>query len=193
MKKTIILILTLFMVMVVPNVYAASTVKEVSDINITPLLSGKKYVYINNMKDYTITIHDNNNFRVYTNAGTSHIALYNLPTTSKTYNNPYEIYWDKIGYYVDDNGNPVYLDAKVNINKIELKWVDGISRIAYPYYLVGRVNNSSYYLYNAGLDSDYKAYGSTHTGNHDTITITLYNEDGSELDSNIADSIYLQW
>ena len=48
MKKTKILILILFMIMLVPNVYAASTVEEVADIKKTPLLSGKKYVYINN-------------------------------------------------------------------------------------------------------------------------------------------------
>ena len=193
MKKTKILILILFMIMLVPNVYAASTVKEVADIKKTPLLSGKKYVYINNMKDYTITINDNDNFRVFTNNGTSNVAIYNLPTASKTYNNPYDIYWDKIGYYVDDNGNPVYLDARLKVNKIELKWVEDVSRIAYPYYLVARVNKNNYSLYNAGLDSDYSAYGNTHTGNHDTVTITLYNDDGSELDSSIADSLFLKW
>ena len=59
MRKIKLFIVVLFMFMLIPSVYAASTVEEVSNIKIPPLLSEKKFFYINNMKNYTITINDN--------------------------------------------------------------------------------------------------------------------------------------
>ena len=193
MKKIIFFVVVLFMFMLIPSVYAASTVEEVSNIKIPPLLSEKKFFYINNMKDYTITINDNNNFKVLNDGTADWLTIYNLPTSTKTYNNPYEVYWDKIGYYVDDNGNPVYLDAKVTADTITLKWKEGISNYHNnPYYRVGKVTKSFYQVSSATFDEDFVDHAAK-VGNHDTFTITLYNDDGSKLNSDIANSLYLQW
>ena len=56
MKKLILFIVITLTLMLIPKAYAASTVEEISNINIPPLLSEKKYVYINNMDNYTIKI-----------------------------------------------------------------------------------------------------------------------------------------
>ena len=76
--------------MLIPKAYAANTVEEISNINIPPLLSEKKYVYINNMDNYTIKINDNANFEVL-DKGNSYIVTQNIPTSNKTYNNPFEV------------------------------------------------------------------------------------------------------
>ncbi len=191
MKKISILIIMILTLALIPKTYAASTVEEISNINIPPLLSGKKYVYINNMDNYTITINDHANFEVL-DKGNSYIVIHNIPTSTKTYNNPFEVSWDKIGYYVDDNGNPVYLDAKVKVNKIILKWTDGISDSNYRHYAVGQVGSFGLELVGRGYDNDFKNYNSD-MGIHDYFTITLYNDDGSELNSDLANSLYLQW
>ena len=167
--------------MLIPKAYAASTVEEISNINIPPLLSEKKYVYINNMDNYTIKINDNANFEVL-DKGNSYIVTQNIPTSNKIYNNPFEVSWDKIGYYVDDNGKPVYLDAKVKVNKIILKWTDDISDSNYRYYSVGQVGSFGLELLGRGYDNDFKNYNAN-IGIHDYFTITLYNDDGSELNN----------
>ena len=191
MKKIILFIVITLTLMLIPKAYAASTVEEISNINIPPLLSEKKYVYINNMDNYTIKINDNANFEVL-DKGNSYIVTQNIPTSNKIYNNPFEVSWDKIGYYVDDNGKPVYLDAKVKVNKIILKWTDDISDSNYRYYSVGQVGSFGLELLGRGYDNDFKNYNAN-IGIHDYFTITLYNDDGSELNSDLANSLYLQW
>ena len=191
MKKIILFIVITLTLMLIPKAYAASTVEEISNINIPPLLSEKKYVYINNMDNYTIKINDNANFEVL-DKGNSYIVTQNIPTSNKIYNNPFEVSWDKIGYYVDDNGKPVYLDAKVKVNKIILKWTDDISDSNYRYYSVGQVGSFGLELLGRGYDNDFKNYNAN-MGIHDYFTITLYNDDGSELNSDLANSLYLQW
>ena len=44
MKKIILFIVITLTLMLIPKAYAASTVEEISNINIPPLLSEKKYV-----------------------------------------------------------------------------------------------------------------------------------------------------
>ena len=194
MKKINLLFLAIFMFMLVPSVYAANTVDRISNIKIPPLLTGKKYVYINNMKDYSVKINDTNNFKTLKNNNDwSWVVIYKLSPGTKTYNNPYEIYWNKIGYYVDDNGKPVYLDAKVTINKIVLKWVDGLSTFDDSnYYEVTNVRNNGFELVSNAIDNEFEVKNSD-TGIHSTFTFSLYNEDGSKLDDDIAKNLYLQW
>lgn len=191
MKKIRLLIFILFMFMLIPSVYAENTVEEVDNILITPPLSGKKYVYINNMENYEITINDTSNFKVIERER-SYIVIYNVPTSSKTYNNPYEVYWDKIGYYVNDEGKPVYLDAKLKVNKIMLKWANGISDSNYSYYNVAQVEKLGFIFYAKGYTSNFEEYFAD-IGNHEIFTITLYNDDGTELSNDLANSLYLQW
>lgn len=143
------------------------------------------------MEDYSITLNDSNNLEVI-EKDYSYIVIKNIPTSSMTYDNPYEIYWNKIGYYINDNGDPVYLDARVKINKIMLKWVDGISDSNYSYYAIGRVNSQGFDLVGRAYDSSFHGYSSD-MGAHTYFSIDLFDDNGQELSSDIADSLYLQW
>ena len=174
MKRVKLFIIMILTIVFIPNVYAANTVDRISNIKIPPLLEGKKYVYINNMKDYSIKINDTNNFKTLKNNNDwSWVVIYKLSPGTKTYNNPYEIYWNKIGYYVDDNGKPVYLDAKVTINKIVLKWVDGLSTFDDSnYYEVTNVRNNGFELVSNAIDNEFEVKNSD-TGIHSTFTFSL--------------------
>ena len=181
------------LIVLLPQVIYAYGVKEVKDFKNIPNISNRKNFYIVNMSDYEIKINDTKNFKKRRRVDADiveSIVIYTRPKKNTTYNNPYYITWKNIGYYIDDNNNPVYLNARIIIDKVELTMTDTSDKGA-PYYDVGNIYHNSFALDSHSLSSD----GNIRTGcgMHYYFTFKLLNSNNTEISNELANSIYLRW
>lgn len=191
MKK--IYTIVVMLIVLLPQVIYAYGVKEVNDFKNIPNISNRKNFYIVNMSDYEIKINDTKNFKRSrrTDSGiVESIVIYTRPKKSTAYNNPYYITWKNIGYYIDDNNNPVYLNARIIIDKVELTMTDTSDKGA-PYYDVGNIYPNSFALDSYSLDSNGKKRSGC--GIHYYFTFKLLNTNNTEISNELANSIYLRW
>ena len=137
MKIKKILLTLVLMLIFTTNVYADNTVTRIDDIYSTTNVSGKNPVYITNLKDFTIEI-INDNFKVidindptadtrYKGDKQKVIVLKTKPTADITYTNIYSITFKNAGYYINSNGQAVYLDIKLTNTESFIKYTGEIS------------------------------------------------------------------
>lgn len=187
--KYILIIFILFM----PTIALATSVAKVSDINKTPALETKKHFYITDMSNYKITINDTKNFKIINDkyGYKQNIAIHSKPTKTTTYDDPYYVTWENIGYYIDDNNQPVYLNARINISRLILVFGETLGTTRYT--VVAHISGNNSFIFDVrNSDKDYNFHASI-IGAHDYFTFELLDQNNELLDENIANELYVKW
>ena len=189
MNKKILLFIFILLLVPFKNVYGYA-VNRINDISNAPRINGKRTIYITNMNDPVVNIVDSSNFEY---VGTE-IKIKEKLKTSKTYTNPFNIVFRNAGYYINDNGDAVYVNVKVNADSLYMYVpADYSSKVAR--YRVAIISNNHFWIeafaYNSSGGS--ASLGSKYIGEHFKLTFTITKTDGTALDSTISNNMMIPW
>ena len=188
-RKILLLIVTILLIIPVKNVYAYK-LNKISNINNAPRIKGKRTIYITNMNNYEVTIKDKKNFK---KIGTT-IGIIEKLKSSKQYNNPYSVKYKNAGYYIDDNGDTVYVNVIVNANSVYIYLPRDYSNTV-DHYTCAYLNKSNFEIHTAARDRNDIgiSLGNNYVGQHSKLTFTIQKSDGTPLDSSIASNMMIPW
>lgn len=188
-RKVLLLIVTILLLMPVKSVFAYK-LNKIPNISDAPRISGKRTIYITNMNNYEVTINDKQNFKL---IGAS-ISIIEKLKSSKQYNNPYSIKYKNAGYYIDNNGNTVYVNVIVTANSVYIYLPKNYSTKV-DHYSFAYLNKGNFWIQTDAMDKNNKAVslGNNYVGQHSQLTFTIQKSDGSPLDSSIASNMMIPW
>ncbi|MBR7041902.1 MAG: isopeptide-forming domain-containing fimbrial protein, partial [Bacilli bacterium] len=161
-----------------------------SDIGNAPRIQGKRTIYITNMTNYTVNINDKKNFEF---VG-AEIKVKEKLKKSKTYTNPFSIVFNNAGYYINDNGDTVYVNVIVNADSLYMYLPGDYSSKVHRYRVAIMSNNYFWieaFAYNSSGGS--ASLGNKYIGEHFTLTFKVTKTDGSDIDASVANNMMIPW